>query len=158
MGEGLPPLRNTPHLDRLLWPGEEVIYTPGVHLLEGWPWLLGTLFFFVLLKLTPWFAVGVAVCGIVWVVPFMTNELAVTTHRFLYRIGRDRLTVGDVEPYKLVGMELDQNPLTNLLNTGKVRINVRSGNAVEGVVLPYVRHPYTLMEALETLEYKRTQA
>ncbi len=152
----LPPLAKVPHLRRLLWPGEEVIYTAKLHWLNGWYWLVGLgMVMGLAVLVNAWFGLLVAVFGGLYGVVFVTNEIAVTSQRLLLRIGTFRLMVMTVEPTELAEWKLVQNPLTSLLRAGEVTLVLRAGREAERLTLPLLAHPMTFLEALETLEYKK---
>ena len=151
----LPPLAPVPHLRRLLYPEEQIIYTARLHWLNGWPLLASAVVCGVLgLAVWGWLAlVGVPML-MYYFVPFRTNEIAVTTHRLLLRTGRRTLRMESVEAGQLVDWELVQTPVTNVLNAGAVTLQVREDRDVRNLPLPLLQHPLSFLEALETLEYR----
>ncbi|NBX85650.1 MAG: hypothetical protein EBQ80_00160, partial [Proteobacteria bacterium] len=148
----LPPLQPVPHLQRLLAPEETIIYTAKLHPLFGWPWLLGGV---LLVGLSLWWGIflglGLMVL-LVYALPFKTNEIAVTTHRLLLRVGLFQLRTEGIGSVQLEEWQLRQNLLQALLHTGCVTIKVKEGRDLRTVVLNKLWHPMTFVEALETLQ------
>lgn len=152
MAGPLPPLQPIPNLRRLLAPDETVIYTAKLHPLHGWPWLLAGLG---LIVLSLWWQVllGVGLLVLlVYAMPFKTNEIAVTTHRLLVRVGVFKLRMEGITGVQLEEWALEQNLLQTLLHTGKVVVKVKEGRDLRDIVLKKIWHPMTFVEALETLQ------
>ncbi|PIZ30756.1 MAG: hypothetical protein COY40_03905 [Alphaproteobacteria bacterium CG_4_10_14_0_8_um_filter_53_9] len=147
----LPPLRPTPHLTPLLAPEEEIIYTAQLHPLHGIGWLAFAVLFFAMMRLHLVFLLPCAVCVSIYLIPFKTNEVAVTTHRLLLRMGRFRLAYNDIEPDDLNHWQFYQNPITNVLGGGAIILNLDKGAEVIPLRMPHLRHPLKFIEALGTL-------
>lgn len=150
----LPPLQPVPHLERLLAPTEELIYTAKLHPLHGWPWLLGAL---VLACLGWWWKplwLGAGVLFIIYTLALRNFEGAITTHRLLLRHGRFGVQTEGVLGEKIAEWQVSQTLLQRPLRAGTVQLVLKEGNALRPLKLSWLWHPFTFIEALETLQMK----
>ena len=147
----LPPLSPTPHLSPLLAPEEEIIYTPHLHPLHGIGWFLLALLCLPFARLTFWALLPAIMFFAIYLIPFRTNQIAITTHRLLFRLGRFKLVVNDIQPDHINHWQFHQNPLTNVLGGGLLILNLNKGHDIIPVRLPMLSHPMRFLEALGTL-------
>lgn len=150
----LPVLQPVPHLERLLAPDEVIIYTPKLHPLYGWPWLLGGL----AVAIVGWWfkPLGLVAAGL-WVVywsPHNNFEAAVTTRRLLLRQGRMAVETEGILGNNIIEWHVTQTFWQQLLRAGSLRLVLKDREAHRPLVLPWVFHPFTIVEALETLQLK----
>lgn len=158
----LPPLSPTPHLSRLLIPGETILYAPKLHPLYGWPTLLLILALFTATLLLasqygPIWLLGLVPAGLLTFIhslPFQHFEMAITTHRLLLRYGRFSITLNDIPPEHIDHIQLNQTPLSSLLHAGHLTLNLRKGNTLVPLTFPWLWHPFTTLEALQALQHK----
>lgn len=149
----LPPLQPVPHVARLLAPQEQIIYTAKLHFLHGWPWLLASISFLALAFFIWWGMVFFALpLLIIYSIPFRTNEIAVTTHRLLLRIGRFKLTIEGVTSDRMEEWFVGQTAIQNILRSGDIIIGVKEGKDLRKIYLHQLAHPMSFIEALETLQ------
>lgn len=151
---GLPPLQPVPVISRLLAPDEQIIYTARFHPFLGWYWLclgVGCAVLGAVYGLWPLWGVS-AICCWLWGIPFFVNEMAVTNLRLLLRVGKFKLRMEAISATQLETWRVRQTLLTNLLHCGTVVLVVREGRDMRHIVLPWVWHPVTFIEALETLQ------
>ena len=149
---GLPPLQPTPNLSRLLAPEEEIIYTAKLHPFYGFWWLgLGLLAAGLGLWLKPLWLVAL-VLGFIYLLPFRNFEMAVTTRRLLVRQGRFGITLEGILGEKIVEWHIRQHLLQTWLHAGTVTIRVEENKTLRTIALPWLWHPMTFIEALETLQ------
>lgn len=148
----LPPLQRVPTLERLLVPGEAIIYTGKLHPFYGWPLGLLTLLCGALAYWWPWMLTGVIVFGVLYLAPLRKNEIAVTSHRLLLRIGRFKLVTETIEGDQLVNWRIAQSAVDNVFHTGTVLLNFSELGVTRKLVLNYLWHPVSFIEALETLQ------
>lgn len=148
----LPPLQPVPHLRRLLVPGEEILYTAKFHPLRGW-WLLFPGMALVVAShwVVPLLAFGLLTLW-VWALPFKTNEVAVTNKRLLVRLGWWHLKLEAIDRSQIEAWALDHNVVASWLHCGDVSIGLKDGTDVRVLELPWLWHPMTFLEALETLQ------
>lgn len=141
-----------PNLCRLLTPEETLLYAVRFHPLRGWWLLLGALACFGASYLWPIaFAPFLLLIGL-WYIPLHTNEVAVTNNRLLMRTGWLKLLLEAVEDDSLVRWKMEQNAMGSLLDTGQVRIIVREVASTREIVLNWVWHPVTFLEALQAMQ------
>lgn len=148
-------LGRAPKLSRLLTPEETLIYTVRFHPLRGWPVLLlalaaGVAAYWEILMLVP----AVMLAGL-WYLPIYTNEVAVTDDRLLLRTGWMSLLLEAIEDQNLLRWELSQGAIGSMLDFGTVRIRVREAASTREIVLKWVWHPVTLLEALQAMQDER---
>lgn len=143
--------RHAPNLMRLLAPGESLLYTARLHPLYGWWFGVLAALCLGLSYIWPWTLLGTVVFSVLYLVPFYKNEIAVTTHRLLLRVGRFQLVTEDFTSEQILNWHIHQTIVDNILNAGTVLIDVREGTTVRRVVLARVRSPLTFVQALETL-------
>ena len=150
----LPPLHRVPALERLLAPGEQIVYTPVFHPLRGWQWLLPAGICLLLSRWWPAFILPTVILFLIWAIPFFTNQLAITTERLLLRTGCFRLVLEMVDNGEIAGWAIHQNLITSLLRCGTVVVDVveEGESNVRHIRLPWVWHPMSFIEALETLQ------
>lgn len=148
----LPPLAPIPNLRRLLTPEETLLYTVRFHPLRGWPFLFGALGCLILSYYVPLAILPCAVLAILWYIPLMSNEVAVTDDRLLVRIGRFRLMMEAFDDASLLRWRVEQNALDVFLHTGRVVLRIREATMVREIVLNWVWHPMTLLEALQAMQ------
>ncbi|MBI1308494.1 MAG: PH domain-containing protein [Proteobacteria bacterium] len=148
----LPPLQKVPTIERLLAPGERVIYTAKLHPLFGWYWavagflLMGLGYFWAPLAL-----LGLPPLGVYWLA-FRNNEVAVTTHRLLVRRGVGKIYLEAVLAEHIDDWRLKQSLLGQLLHMGTVSVGVHDASDTRALVFTYMWHPLSFLEALETLQ------
>ncbi len=142
-----------PDLMPLLAPGEEIIYSPRLHWINGWPFFAGSLLFIALTFYTFnfWFLVGVAVFEVLYNIPLRTNQIAITNYRLLLRVGRWKLRLNDIASDHLNHYQFTQTPFTNMLGTGELVLHLNKGKDLVPVTLPYLQKPMVFLEALGTL-------
>lgn len=148
----LPPLAPIPNLRRLLTPEETLLYTVKFHPLRGWPLLLGALACLAASYIFPLAILPCALLFLFWYIPLHSNEVAVTNNRLLVRIGRFKLFMEAFDDSNLLRWKVEQNALDVFLHTGRVVLRIRESAAVREVVLPWVWHPMTLLEALQAMQ------
>jgi Bacterial PH domain len=149
----LPPLSATPHVSRLLAPDEVIIYTAKLHPLHGWPWLLGAGLVGLLgLRVVAILVVPAFVLGGIYLLAFRHFEMAVTTRRLLLRWGRFGTQLEGILPEKLEDWRVQQSVWQSMLHAGTLTLRVKEGRELRVIALPWVWHPLTLVEALETLQ------
>lgn len=148
----LPPLAPVPNLRRLLTPEEKLLYTVKFHPLRGWRFLAGALVCLGFSYLFPPALLGCVVLAALWYIPHVSNEVAVTDKRLLMRIGLFQLLVETMEDQDIRSWKLEQNPLDVFLHTGRVRINVLDNAHRREIVMNWIWHPMTFLEALEALQ------
>jgi hypothetical protein len=155
----LPPLSFTPHLSRLLAPGETVVYTAKLHPLYGWPWLLAAILCSLPAFTQPswghWFILPATALFAIYLLPFRNWQCAVTNKRLLLRFGRFGITVNDIPPDHINHVQLKHNLFLSALHTGHVTLNLIKGKDIAPIQLNYLWHPMTFLEALETLTMKK---
>ena len=148
----LPPLASVPHLERLLAPNEEIIYTAKLHPLHGWPWLLAA----VLFGGAGWWWQPLWLSAIVllfiYSLALRNFAGAVTTHRLLLRYGRFGVQTEGILGEKLAEWRVAQSLLQRLLHAGTVQLVVKESNTLRPLTLLWLWHPLTFIEALETLQ------
>lgn len=154
----LPPLAPIPNLRRLLTPEETLLYTVRFHPLRGWPFLFGALGCLILSYYVPLAILPCAVLAILWYIPLMSNEVAVTNDRLLVRIGRFRLMMEAFDDASVMRWRVEQNALDVLLHTGRVVLRIREATAVREVTMNWVWHPMTLLEALQAMQDEQFRA
>lgn len=152
MAGPLPPLQRVPQLERLLAPGESIIYTAKLHPLYGWWFGLIALVCLGLSYIWPWTLAGTLVFATLYLAPFLKNEIAVTTHRLLLRVGRFNLATEDFTGEQLTNWRINQSAVDNALHTGNVVIDVTVAGEDRRIVLTHLWHPVTFIQALETLQ------
>lgn len=149
-----PPLQRTPTLSRLLGPNEVIVYTAKLHPLHGWPWLLAALISYTL-AYAVWFGFTIPAVPftMIYILPFFTNEIAVTTHRLLLRHGRFHLHLDSIDANHLDHYQMHQNPLQAILHMGHIILNLIAGKekVLHQIHLNHLWHPITFLEALTTL-------
>lgn len=150
--DGLPPLQATPNLDRLLVPGEEVIYTARLHPLYGFPWLLGGLALFAAGWLWSWFWLLAIIPLVIYYLPFYHFELAVTTQRLLLRQGRFGVMTEGTLAEKLEDWHVNQHLFQALLHAGTMTLRIEENRSLRLLTIPWLRNPMSFIEALETLQ------
>lgn len=148
----LPPLQPMPNLERLLAPGEEIIYTVRLHPLHGFKWAFSALVFLTLAYWWIWFLPLGLILTFIYFMPFRTNEIAVTTQRLLIRKGRFRLRLEGVMAKSVEDWRLIQSVAESLLHCGDVEVTVIENRDLRRIWLPTLWHPMTFIEALETLQ------
>lgn len=152
MANGLPPLAPVPHLARLLAPDEVMLYTAKLHPLHGWPWLLSA----VGLGLFGWWfkPLWLVAAGLLAIYSFALRnfECAVTTRRLLLRQGRFGVSTEGILGDKVAEWHVDQLLLQRPLRAGTVRLILKEGNVLRPLTLQWLWHPFTFIEALETLQ------
>lgn len=149
----LPPLAPVPNLRRLLTPEEILLYTVKFHPLKGWPYLLGCLASLGFSYMFPLFLLPCLAFFVLWRLPFMTNEIAVTDDRLLLRTGLFKVMLEAVPDEALLNWKLEQNALEVALHTGRVYLRIRGESGpLREVVLDWVWHPMTFLEALQALQ------
>lgn len=149
-----PPLQRTPNLSRLFGPGEVVVYTAKLHPLHGWPYGLAALIAGWAAWMLWWpLALPALLLAIVYFLPFIHWECAVTTNRLLVRHGRFKIALDAIDPDKLDHCQLHQNTFTSLLHCGTVILNLNAGreHVLHKLALPFLWHPMSFLEALTTL-------
>lgn len=151
----LPPLSATPHLTRLLAPGEMLVYTARLHPLYGWPWLLAAAVA-ALPAVLGWgwgvyAIVPATVLFIIYLLPFRNWECAVTNKRLLLRFGLFSLTFNDIPPGHINHLQLKHTVLLDKLHAGHLTLHLQAGNQIHPLTLKYLWHPFTFLQALETL-------
>ncbi len=152
MPDGLPPLAHVPHLERLLAPDEVIIYTAKLHPLYGFGWLLaGLLALYGGIWLKPLWLFAVLLFGI-YAIPFRNFEMAITTRRLLLRHGFMRLNMEGIMATKLEDWRVQQTLVQSFMHTGHLTLHVQEGKNLREITLPWIWHPITLVEALETLQ------
>jgi hypothetical protein len=147
------PLSRTPNLNRLLGPGEEIIYTAKLHPFHGLYWLFGALLFAALAWVaTLWFALPALGLAVIYALPFINHEVAVTTHRVLLRHGRFVVHTDCVDADHLDHYQLYQHTLGSVFHFGTVILNLWAGRReVRKLPLYTLWHPMTFLEAVTTL-------
>jgi hypothetical protein len=148
----LPPTQRVPTLRRLLVPGEAIIYTAKFYPLRGWPWLLGG---GLLLLASEWWPLLLApsiALIIWWIMPFRTNQVAVTSQRLLLRLGTARLQLEAIDGKRISSWVVTQSVLEAAAHCGTVTITVDEDGSKRLIQLTWLWHPLTFVEALETLE------
>ncbi|MCA3243928.1 MAG: PH domain-containing protein [Alphaproteobacteria bacterium] len=149
---GLPPLAPVPHLVRLLAPDEAVIYTAKLHPLHGWPWLLAVL----LLAVAGWWLkplwLASAALLVLYGLAFQNFEAAVTTRRLLLRQGRFGVSTEGILGEKIAEWQVIQRLVQRPLRAGTVRLVLKEGNTLRPLTLLWLWHPFSFIEALETLQ------
>jgi uncharacterized membrane protein YdbT with pleckstrin-like domain len=152
----LPPLQPVPHLARLLTPTEEIIYTAKLHPLHGWPWLIGVL----LLACVGWWWkplwLGAAVVFVLYAQALRNFEGAITTHRLLLRYGRFGVQTEGILADEITAWRVSQTLLQRPLRAGTVQLRLKEGNVLRPLTLSWLWHPFTFIEALETLQMRPT--
>jgi|GEM_PF-6973666 len=148
----LPPLRRVPALRRLLAPGEAIVYTALFYPLRGWYWLLPCALCLIGSRWWTPLMLPTVLFFVFWVVPFFTNQVAVTTERLLMRVGGFRLRLEMIDNGDIESWRLEQNVLTSLLRCGTVVISVNDVGTLRHVRLTWLWHPMSFLEALETLQ------
>jgi hypothetical protein len=148
----LPPLAPVPHLGRLLAPDEEIIYTAKLHPLHDWPWLLGATFFGLLGWW--WKPLWLMAIGLLFIYSLALRnfEGAVTTRRLLLRGGRFAIQTEGILGEKLTEWRVEQTLLQRLFRAGTVYLVLKEGNTLRPLTLRWLWHPFTFIEALETLQ------
>ncbi len=141
-----------PHLRRLLVPEEEAIYTMKLHPLHGWPWLVGA----VLVAIVGWWwkPLWVLATGlfVLYTLALQNFEGVVTTHRLLLRYGRFGVSTEGILGEKLASWQVEQTLLQRVLHAGSLRLIVKEGGTLRPLVIRWLWHPFTFIEALETLQ------
>lgn len=146
------PQGRAPNLERLLTPGEKLLYTAKFHPFRGWQALVpalacfGASYYYPLAILPFLLLVGL------WYLPLYTNEVAVTNNRLLLRTGWLKLMLEAVEDESLIRWNLEQNAVGSLFDAGTIRIRVREVASTREVLLKWVWHPVTLLEALQAMQ------
>lgn len=148
----LPPLQRVPNLRRLLAPGEALVYTAKIHPMFGWPFGLVALGFLLLSYWWPVALLGTVIFSILHLEPLRRNEIAVTSERLLLRVGHFRLLTEAFDGKQLQGWHLHQSILDNALHTGTMVVTARVGEESRDIILRWLWHPLTFVEALETLQ------
>jgi hypothetical protein len=152
MANGLPPLAPVPHLVRLLAPDEVIIYTAKLHPLHGWPWLLAALLVAVAgWWLKPLWLVSLVLVGI-YGLALQNFECAVTTRRLLLRQGRFGVSTEGILGEKIAEWHVTQRLVQQPLRAGMVLLMLKEGNALRPLTLLWLWHPFSFIEALETLQ------
>ncbi len=154
----LPPLAPIPNLRRLLTPEETLLYTVKFHPLRGWPFLLGALASLGVSYLFPPAILLTLVCAVLWYIPLMSNEVAVTNDRLLVRIGRFKLLMEAFDDASVMRWRVEQNALDVFLHTGRVVLRIREATAVREIAMNWVWHPMTLLEALQAMQDEQFRA
>lgn len=152
MANGLPPLAPVPHLARLLAPDEVIIYTAKLHPCYGWPWSLSA----VALSLVGWWFkplwLVALVLLLVYSMALRNFEGAVTTRRLLIRQGRFGVSTEGILGEKIAEWSVTQTPLQQLLRAGNVQLVLKEGNVLRNLTFNWLWHPFSFIEALETLQ------
>lgn len=151
-GRSLPPLQRVPTLERLLVPGEAIIYTGKLHPFYGWPFALLALLCGTGAYWLPWLMLGVLAFGTLYLVPLRKNEIAVTSQRLLLRTGRFKLVTETLTGEQLLNWRIAQSAVDNIFHTGTVMLSVKDPDGTRPVVLTQLWHPVSFIEALETLQ------
>jgi hypothetical protein len=152
MSDGLPPIRPVPHLERLLAPGEEILYTGKLHPFHGWPWLLAAVIVILLgLRMPLLLPVGL-VLMMIYALAFHNFQVAVTTRRLLYRYGRFGVNTEGFLANKIEDWQVHQTFLQTILHAGTLRIQIEDNRNLRPIYIPWLWHPMTFVEALETLQ------
>ena len=76
-----------------------------------------------------------------------TTEIAVTSHRLVYKTGFFRLRTDEISLQNIEGVELRQSFLGRLLGFGRLRIE---GTGNDAVILPEIANPIAFRSAIET--------
>ena len=76
-----------------------------------------------------------------------TTEIAVTSHRLVYKTGYFRLRTDEVSLHNIEGVELHQSFLGRLLGFGRLRVE---GTGNDSVTLPEIANPIAFRSAIET--------
>jgi hypothetical protein len=145
------PVRLPIHLSRLLLPGEKALYSVLWYPLRDWPWLLAGIILLVLSLRAVFFLVLALAVLFRWNLPRLTNVVVVTNRRLLLRLGDFKMRTEAFDASQIDGWRVRQNLPMVLLHVGTVELDVRHGNGVTTLVLPWVWHPLSLVEALEQL-------
>jgi hypothetical protein len=149
----LPPLAPIPNLRRLLTPEEVLLYTVKFHPLRGWQYLLACLVSLGFSYVWPLFILPCIAFFVLWRIPFMTNEVAVTNDRLLLRTGMFKILLEAIPDEALLHWKLEQNAMDVALHSGRVIMRVRGESGpMREIVLDWVWHPMTLLEALQALQ------
>lgn len=150
---GLPPSAPVPDLMQLLAPDEQLIYAPHLHWLNGWGYLAGAWVSGMVALYLGWYWLLLVGAGLVFAysVPFRTNQIAITSHRLLLRVGRWRLRLNDISPGHINHYQFSQTPFTNIVGSGELILHLNKGKDLVPVTLPYVQKPMVFLEALGTL-------
>jgi uncharacterized membrane protein YdbT with pleckstrin-like domain len=144
--------QRTPHLARLLGPAEAFVHVVRLHPLYGWHWVVLAVVLAGLAYITTaWLLVPAVLFFAAYRLPFITNEMAVTTHRLLLRIGGFTLVLKDIVPEHLDHYRFQQNALQNLLGLATIVLVLRKGGSLVELPLPPIRRPLEFVEALGTL-------
>lgn len=93
--------------------------------------------------------------GGLWYLPLYTNEVAITDDRLLLRTGWMRLVLEAIEDQNLIRWELNQSAIASLFDCGTVCIKVREAASTKDIVLPWIWHPVTFLEALQAMQEER---
>lgn len=148
----LPPLQPVPTLERLLAPGEVILYTAKLHPLYGAPLALLALACALAAWWQPVAALGSLFFLTLYLVPLRKNEIAVTSKRLLLRIGRFKLLTETVSGDQLINWRVAQSAVDNLLHVGTVQLTFSELGQTRQLVLTHLWHPVSFIEALETLQ------
>lgn len=76
-----------------------------------------------------------------------TTEIAITSHRFVYKTGLFTLRTSEISLLNIEGVKLTQSFMGRLLNYGHLRIE---GTGVDAVTIPDIADPITFRAAIET--------
>jgi uncharacterized membrane protein YdbT with pleckstrin-like domain len=101
--------------------------------------------------LAAWGAAAImAGCGFViftaMMLPIWTTEIAVTSHRLIYKRGWLHRTTDELQLTSIEEVNLDQGTIGRLLDFGRLHIH---GTGINDVILPVLADPVALRRALQ---------
>ena len=80
-----------------------------------------------------------------------TTEIAITSHRFVEKIGLFTLRTNEIALQNIEGVKLEQSFMGRLLGYGHLRIE---GTGVDAVIVPDIADPIAFRAAIETAKEK----
>ena len=80
-----------------------------------------------------------------------TTEIAITSHRFVEKMGLFTLRTNEIALQNIEGVKLEQSFMGRLLGYGHLRIE---GTGVDAVMVPDIANPIAFRAAIETAKEK----
>jgi len=127
------------YIERSLGAEERIIATAHFH------WLYTVKAWLALLVLG-WLAIGVWIF-VTMMIRRSTTEIAVTSHRFVEKLGLLNLRTNEIALPNIEGVRLEQSLFGQIFGYGHLRIE---GTGVDAIVIPDIANPVAFRAAIET--------
>jgi uncharacterized membrane protein YdbT with pleckstrin-like domain len=127
------------YIENSLGEGERIIARARFH------WLYTVKAWLALIVLG-WLLIGVWIF-VAMMIRRSTTEIAVTSHRFVEKLGLFNLRTNEIALNNIEGVRLEQGLFGQVFGYGRLRIE---GTGVDAVILPDIANPVAFRAAIET--------